>query len=495
MVDDEPKKKKKSKAIWVLHGVLIGTLALVGILVWRAHNFESRQLKVEPHTPKKQDAEALAKRLSTALRFVTISHRDEKKSERQGHPGLNAYLQKAYPAAHEALSREVVAQHSLLYEWKGSDTSRKPLLLVAHTDVAPVPRGTSARWTHPPFKGTIKDGYVWGRGALDDKSAVFAIFEALEQLAKAGKQPKAGIVVALSHDQIRGGVVGTKALAEKLAGRSFDMVLSEGLAVVEGFVPEIPKPIALVGIAERGYASFLLEPADQSAEALDAVDKAQQKLKNAPMEGVLEGAVLQQYEYLASEFPFQVRVALANRWLFSGYMEDTIMQREGSRVLISTTPSGTELPPHMSKNLLKDRKGTKVSTWRLRPGDKLADLERHVKTTVADDKVKLQMLDGAYPGSMVAPIDNESFDTLHRTIREVFPNTVLAPSLVVGSTDARHFAGLSERIYRFRPLQLTLKDIRRTRSDDERIAIDDYARMVQFYLRLLENQVGFSEAK
>ena len=75
-----------------------------------------------------------------------------------------------------------VAKHSLLLKWQGTDASKKPILFISHQDVVAV--GADDHWTHPAFGGVIADGYVWGRGALDVKVTMTAMFEAVAFLLK-----------------------------------------------------------------------------------------------------------------------------------------------------------------------------------------------------------------------------------------------------------------------------------------------------------------------
>src|SRR5690606_29924888 len=107
------------------------------------------------------------------------------------------------PRVHEHLAQTTVAGASLFYEWRGSDPAARPVLLLAHQDVVPVLE--PAAWTHPPFAGTIADGYVWGRGAMDDKSSLMGLLEAVEQLLAAGFQPQRTVYLAFGHDEETGG--------------------------------------------------------------------------------------------------------------------------------------------------------------------------------------------------------------------------------------------------------------------------------------------------
>jgi carboxypeptidase PM20D1 len=174
--------------------------------------------------------------LAAAIRLETISHDNPAEFRAEPFLALHRYLEATYPQAHAKLSREVVAGYSLLYTWRGSDPQLAPVLLTAHLDVVPVTAEALPDWDHPPFAGTIADGFVWGRGALDDKGSLIAMFEAVEQLAAAGFAPKRTIYLAFGHDEETGGEEGAAAITALLRKRGVRLWLSldEGLAVVSG---------------------------------------------------------------------------------------------------------------------------------------------------------------------------------------------------------------------------------------------------------------------
>ncbi|MFY0573868.1 M20/M25/M40 family metallo-hydrolase [Cystobacter fuscus] len=147
------------------------------------------------------DVNAAAQRLSQAIRFRTISHQDKAEDEPAEWERLHARLQSAYPAAHAAMTREVLSGHTLLYTWKGSDPSLAPIVLMAHQDVVPVTPGTEKDWRHPPFDGVVADGAVWGRGAIDDKGSLITLFEGAELLAAQGFTPRRTVLIASTHDE------------------------------------------------------------------------------------------------------------------------------------------------------------------------------------------------------------------------------------------------------------------------------------------------------
>ena len=104
------------------------------------------------------------------------------------------YLKITFPLVHEHMEPEVVNTHGLIFTWKGSDKGLKPLLLMAHQDVVPVPNATVEAWTHPPFSGHYDGHFVWGRGSSDCKNQLIAVMETMELLLDAGYEPKRSIV-------------------------------------------------------------------------------------------------------------------------------------------------------------------------------------------------------------------------------------------------------------------------------------------------------------
>jgi carboxypeptidase PM20D1 len=191
--------------------------------------------------------------LAEAIRFATISHESKAEFDVAPFLALHAWLEATYPQAHRVLQREKIAAASLLYTWPGSDASLAPFLLTSHLDVVPVPDPES--WTHPPFAGEIAEGFVWGRGTLDDKAGVVATFEALELLAGQGFRPRRTLLVAFGHDEEVGGEQGAGAITQRLldAGVRAWFSLDEGMAIAEaGATTLTDTPLALIGVAEKG---------------------------------------------------------------------------------------------------------------------------------------------------------------------------------------------------------------------------------------------------
>lgn len=192
-----------------------------------------------------------AEKLGEAIRVQTVSvdqqdQTPENQVDQRIFLKLHAVLEKNFPLVHSKLERKVINQYSLLFHWPGSNSSLKPYLLAGHMDVVPVLDGHL--WAEGPFSGTIKDGFIHGRGAIDDKQAVCGILSAVEDLLQQGFQPQRDIYIAFGHDEETGGNAGAAKISEYLVEKKlhFEFMLDEGLFVMDGILPGLKHQVALV---------------------------------------------------------------------------------------------------------------------------------------------------------------------------------------------------------------------------------------------------------
>ncbi|KAH9987511.1 hypothetical protein BJV77DRAFT_1070480 [Russula vinacea] len=145
-----------------------------------------------------------------------------------------------------------VNTYGLLYEWKGSDDTLKPLLLAAHQDVVPVEPETVDQWEYPPYSGYYDGKFIWGRGSSDDKCGLIGILASIETLLEKEFKPARTIVLAFGFDEETTGLQGAKrlsdAMLQKYGQDSFALLVDEGslFSDVGGSI------IAIAGIAEKG---------------------------------------------------------------------------------------------------------------------------------------------------------------------------------------------------------------------------------------------------
>ncbi|MDP2602912.1 MAG: M20/M25/M40 family metallo-hydrolase, partial [Deltaproteobacteria bacterium] len=324
---------------------------LVGVILVRTVTFPSRQLRVAPAQVIAVDRDGMLKRLSEAIQFKTISFQEPTDSSVAEFERLHVFLAKSFPRLHEQLTKETVNGHSLLYTWNGKDANLKPMLLMGHIDVVPVDASTERQWTHPPFAGQMADGYIWGRGTMDDKVSVLGILEAVEHLLSAAFQPQRTIYLAFGHDEEIGGHNGAARIAELLRARGVDLeyVLDEGMNIVDGIIPGIAAPAALIGIAEKGYLSLELSvetvgghsSIPPAGTAIGIISRALHRLEAAPFPARIEGPTRQMLEFLGPEMAWPQRLALANLWIFDPLVRKQLAASPLTNAIMRTTLAPT----------------------------------------------------------------------------------------------------------------------------------------------------------
>jgi len=478
--------------------------AVVAVNTWRQG---SRQMMVPAVDPVAVDIDHAAEHLAQAVRLRTVSSLDDPEAHADEFHALHQLLQVAYPHAHAVLRREVVGGLSLLYTWPGTDASLPAMALMAHQDVVPIASGTEAQWQQPPFGGVREGEFVWGRGAWDDKGNLISQMEAVELLAAQGFQPRRTIHLIFGADEEVGGLRGAAQIAELLESRGerLDFVIDEGLLITEGVVPGLNAPAALIGVAEKGYMSVLLTldtapghssmPPSPGRSAIAMMSTALERLDARGMPAALQGIAREMFETLAPEMSGFSRVALSNLWLFGPLVQRQLEQGASTNAMLRTTTALTVMEAGNKDNVLPGHAKATVN-FRLLPGDSRDEVMAHVKDTVpqpetgASSPFRFDVLAGSSEASAVSPTSAPSYRLIERTVRELFPGTVVAPGLMIGATDSRHMAGISDHIYRFSPVRARPEDLPRFHGTNERIAVGNLGELIRFYHRLLSQAAG-----
>jgi carboxypeptidase PM20D1 len=436
-----------------------------------------------------------AQRLARAVQFQTISYEDPAQFDDEAFTGLHHYLEAAFPRVHAALTRETIGRYSLLYTWPGQDLALAPVVLAGHLDVVPVEAASESDWTFPPFDGRIDGGFVWGRGSLDDKAAVLGILEAAEALLSVGFCPHRSVLFAFGEDEEVGGLNGAAQLAALLRAQGIQpqYVLDEGLAITDGIVPNVSRPVAMIGIAEKGYLSLELSvevggghsSMPPRETAIGILSAAVVRLEGHPMPARLAGPAAQMMARLAGEMPRAIRLVMANQRLFGPLIVRIMARSPSTAASIQTTTAPTIFQAGVKENVLCSR-ARAVVNFRLLPGDTIAGVTGRVRKTIADPRVTVA--ETGVMRSEPSPVSDTAspgFRAIEQAIARVFPGVAVAPGLVLGGTDSRHYAPLGCPCYRFMPLWVRPEDLGRMHGVNERIAVDHYARAVEFYTELI----------
>jgi len=480
----------------ILVVILLGILILLSVVLVRTIRFTSMQLQPNPIGEFSVNTEQIVDHLSKAIQFKTISDQDSEKIDKKEFLGLQNYIEKTFPKIHSALLKEVVGDYSLLFTWKGNEKMLEPILLMGHLDVVPVKSETEDGWTHPPFSGSISNGFIWGRGAIDDKVSVFSILEAVEILLEQGYETRRTIYLAFGHDEEVGGFKGAAEIAKLLQSRGVKpyYVLDEGGVISEGIIPGIYLPAALVGIAEKGYVSIELGieakgghssmPPKQTA--IGILSTAITKLEKNQFPAKVTEPIRKMLEYLGPEQSFSNKAIFANLWLFSGLVKRKFSSLPMTNALIRTTTAPTMIEGSDKENILPTE-ASAVVNFRIIPGESIDEVINHVRNTIDDPRITLKPLNLQIEPSVISDVESPIFRLIQRTIHQIFPDVVVTPWLVVAATDSRYYTELTDNVYRFTPIRIRPEDASRFHGIDERISISDYENCVRFLIQLIKN--------
>jgi len=443
--------------------------------------------------PLTVDKTLAAKHLSEAIQIETISHEDPNENVAENFDKLHKLLVKNYPHVHKTMKREVVGQASLLYTWPGKDPSLDPVLLAAHQDVVPAEESSLSQWTYPPFSGKVADGFIWGRGTLDIKSQLVSLLEAVEALIISGYQPERTIMLGFGSDEEVLGV-GAKAIVALLKERGVHLagMVDEGGAVYDGLIPGVKVLTGEIGVAEKGYLSLKVWVDDHAGHsstpaestATSTLIRALNKIVDHPFPARVS-MITPMFEKFGAVASPIMQLAFGNLWLFNGIIKKTLLGSGETAATIRTTTAVTILKGGVKDNILPGH-AEAVVNFRLLPGDTIAYVCETLRKLINDERVHFEPLRGnAWEASPVSPTTSMAYRHIASVIREFFPDTPCAPYIMLGGSDARNYYEICENVYRFSPYSMNSEDLGRIHGVNERLSVDSFATMVEYFYRLI----------
>ncbi len=465
------------------------------IISFNTIRFKSSQLAPSGER-RKFDVDSIAVRnLSDAIKIQTISYDYDSLTDYSTFDSLISFLRVSYPQTFSKLIIQTVNQHSLLLKWKGSDSKKKPVILYAHLDVVPAESNLS-QWQHPPFSGMVDGNFIYGRGAIDDKGSVIAILQSVEKLISKNFTPTRDVYIAFGHDEEAGGEKGAVGIASELekAGVKAEFMLDEGGLVAVDMVPFVENPVALIFTSEKGYMTLQLTvksngghssfpPADPPIELLT---QAINKIRENPFEKRMTGSVSDFMDYTGPEMRFPFKSLFANQWLFRSVIFGEYEKIPSANAMIRTTAVTTVINGGEKENSIPTSVSAKIN-FRLLPGDHSGDVINKVKSLINDNRVEITVVGKPEEASEISSVNAFGFDLLSMVAGKIYPDAIVAPSLLIAQTDSRHFRKVTDNIYRFLPIRMDDKILDSMHGTDEKIGVGEFMECIAFYSLMIES--------
>ena len=435
---------------------------------------------------------ALAERLSQSIQFQTISFQSPELKDQSQFSAFIDWVHTSYPRVHQSLDY-IQLNDTMLYRWPGSDASLQPILVTGHYDVVPVIPGSESQWQQPPFSGAIVDGLIWGRGALDDKSGVLGILEAVTYLLDVGHQPQRTVYLSFGHDEEIGGREGAAAVAAYLKDQGVQLAwsLDEGSFIFDGLIAGVDSLVAAINVAEKGSITLDIVAAAEGGHssmppqtsAITDLARAITQLEEHPVPGGLEGLAADMFDNISRHMPFVPRVFFANQWLFGGLINDQLSGAPTTNAMLRTTTAPTMLSGSVKTNVLPIEAVATVN-FRIHPRDSMDSIESYVTDLVASDSISVHRRGGA-DASAVSDWKAPGFAIIAQSMREIHGDIPVAPGLMIAASDSRHYGKVADNAYRFNPIRLTPELLTGFHGTNEKIAVADYAQGVRGYIRII----------
>uniref|UniRef100_A0A8D1E2B5 Peptidase M20 dimerisation domain-containing protein n=1 Tax=Sus scrofa TaxID=9823 RepID=A0A8D1E2B5_PIG len=366
------------------------------------------------------------------------------------------------------IRHEVVGEYSHLFTVHGSDPSLQPYMLLAHIDVVPAP---DEGWDVPPFSGLERNGFIYGRGTIDNKNSLMGILQALELLLIRNYIPRRSFFIALGHDEEVMGVNGAQKISALLQARGVQLafIVDEGSFIFDGFIPGLKNPFAMVAVSQKGLINLMLQvnttPGHSSAPpketSIGILAAAVNRLEQTPMPNMFgDGPMKMALQELANEFSFPTNLFLSNMWLFRplvGRLLARFISAAPQRELQQTTTFQSGLKVNVIPAVAQA-----IVNFRIHPAQTVQEVLKLAKDIVADDRVQFHVLN-AFDPPPISPYDDQAlgYQLLRQTIQSVFPEiNIVVPGTCVGNTDSRHYSNLTTGIYLFNPLYLQPQSFR-----------------------------------
>jgi acetylornithine deacetylase/succinyl-diaminopimelate desuccinylase-like protein len=388
------------------------------------------------------------------------------------------------------------------------DGSKKPILLAAHADVVGVER---EKWSVEPFEGVVKDGYVYGRGAIDFKGGLAVFAQAVMQLAK-NKVPLARDVIFLSEADEEGGLsFGTTWLAkENFAKIDCEFSLNEGGWIMKN--PDGSVRYVSISTADKASISLLLTARGTSTHssmpgpdsAIFTLARAMAKLGDYDTQPKLIDSTREFFttlektsqppmstwfhDLVANADPAKVHaadIAISKDPLLHAIMRNTI-----APVLMNAGFRGNVIPGSAEATV----------NFRVIPGTNMDELISEIKAVVNDPRVEItnaltRMLP---PGAAPRPAtpapqsgkDTDLFRALVRQSNVVFPNVPVTTYLFQAGTDAGPWRSRGIPVYGIYPYPITNEDLTRMHGNDERVSMESLRQGTDLIYRTLVEVAG-----
>ena len=363
------------------------------------------------------------------------------------------------------------------------------VILLNHIDVVPA---RADDWCVDPFSGTIKDGFIYGRGALDMKGQGVLELLAFLEIKRKGLRPCRDLIFLAVADEEAGGVNGVKYLLDN-HGEKFeaDLVINEGGFGLSGVLPD--RPLFMIATAEKGVCRLKLTRSGppghgSTPHGQNALEKLVQGLsrllaKENPV--IITPLIAEYFRKLAASWQFLTPYVNDGdpATLIEILRQNGMLEIPHMAAMLKNTISLNLLHSGNKINVIPDTAEAELDV-RLLPGTDPEAVVAEIKAALADDDIKVES--GRMSRASESSMDSEDFDIIKKVHLEHFPGALAVASLLFGASDSRFFREKGISCYGVCPMLITPEDLGRVHGIDERISEENMIKGTEVFIDIVK---------
>lgn len=489
--------------VFVPLNILVSVILFRTLFLYKSEDPPKSCLETPNHERIKLN-QGMVDRFRAILKTKTISYAPHKYEGDELVKLINL-IANSYPEIHRSpfIKRECVSNLTLLYTIEGSNKNLRPYLLTTHLDVVPA---VDEKWTAArPFGADLRpDEHIYARGTIDAKHLLVSMLEALENMIKNGFRPTRSFYLVFGHDEEVGGIEGAQSVSKLLPQRlnqsnwdHLEFILDEGNIISKTRVPGINNDIALVGVVEKGSVNIKLStvgavghgsmPPEETAIA--KLSSAVTKFHSHLLPSFFgRGAEREMIDIFAAHASWPYKLVYANFWLFRPILEYVFSSDPSMNSLIRTSTAVTMISGGTKENVLPDS-AQAIINHRIHPLQSVDEIYEFDRKIVDDPTIDIQIYGHNTNPSPVAPYCAECFgwQLIKQSVLQVYPNSIVVPSVFLAASDSRWYVNLTDSIYKFSAISIPIEEMHRFHGHDERISLENFENLINFFNHLMEN--------
>ncbi|MEG1986311.1 MAG: M20/M25/M40 family metallo-hydrolase [Clostridia bacterium] len=423
----------------------------------------------------KPNADRYSKSLSEIIKCKTIS--EPYFFNRAEIDKLHSYIRVRYPLL-VAACKWTDFDGGVMLCWEGKQHDN-PLILMSHMDVALV----NGDWDKPAFSGEISDGAVWGRGAVDTKGSLCAIFEAAESLLSEGYLPERDVyILSSSKEEIAGDDAVHMAKWFTENNIKPKLVIDEGGGIVDAPIGGIFGKFAMIGMIERSSARLIIEA--KSDKSSTAQEKLASFVLNMKGQGLgkrdFSPETLAMFKAMVPNAKGIMKFVLKNMKIFKPIMLKLLPKlNSAAGSMLGTTLSFSSAKDDELRDMLNRRGRMAVNI----SGNYYYPIDNAINEfkLIAENQGLVVKVISKRETPRPEPLNSNGFKFVGDLAVSVFDGVTPSPFSVLGGTDARHFVGVSESVIRFAPIYLNKQQFGSFHNLNENLNIESLVGAVKFY--------------